>query len=87
MGGKQGGRQRCREFQSEGTARWLKEQAVAFLSGNQPKLEPHLLLQCLVNPEAGEEGIPIIFSKPGFGGARICTSTPIRRQYSVTNSA
>ncbi|MDP7157898.1 MAG: hypothetical protein QF922_06735, partial [SAR324 cluster bacterium] len=65
----------------------LKEQAVAFLSGNQPKLEPHLLLQCLVNPEAGEEGIPIIFSKPGFGGARICTSTPIRRQYSVTNSA
>ena len=31
-----------------------EEQAVAFLSSNQPKLEPHLFLQFLVNTEAGK---------------------------------
>ena len=35
----------------------IEEQAVAFLSSNQPKLEPHLFLQFLVNPEAGEDAI------------------------------
>ena len=35
----------------------IEEQAVAFLSSNQPKLEPHFFLQLLVNPEAGEDAI------------------------------
>lgn len=32
----------------------LEEQAVAFLSGNQRKLEPHFFFQLGINPESGE---------------------------------
>ncbi len=51
---------------SEGTARLASEEQAAAFWSYQPKLEAHLPLQVLVNPEAGKKSIPVERSQLAF---------------------